>query len=454
MRYGKLAAGLAVLSLLLYACGGQKTAETSAAAETAAAAAPSQEETAAETETSAGETSAAGPELAADSILALLPACEGGAYVGQRDMGEGAEMLVYEAGSDGIFRGYEESLAGAGFEKYDGSELAGNLYSTWTDGSTTASLIYMPEYDSFRIVAEPSGALAPRREDNPDYEAVCEPLMEMISVNFNGGKTNGMCFLYRLSDGSFILTDGGFNQEPCADTIYNEMKRLAPDPDHIVIAAWFMTHSHPDHYAAFKAFSKKYAGQVELEALVYNYPPAEDANVEAVEKGVKAIQDHLPLYAGAREIEAHPGQRFYIRDAVVEMLYTWEQLVPYDKIVGEFNDTSLVFRIELGGETIMQLGDCGTSASVIVENMYKDYLKSDIMQVAHHGHYGASEGLNAYIDAEVVCWPTTVYGKEQREGRSYNLPLKDAEYTYVADDRVITIPLPFDPDRVTEEEVY
>ncbi len=469
------------LTLLLGACGGQQTAQTAETGETtvaeitvgttAGAAAGTTAGTTVETAAGATEAvppaenaagapaeetaaEASGPELAADSILRSLPACEQAVYAGWREMGDGAEMLVYEDSAAESFHHYEEQLAGAGFEKYDGSEMAGNLYSTWTDGETTASLIYMPEYGSFRIVAESAGELAPREEDNPAYETVCEPLMEMVSVNFNGGKSNGMCFLYRLSDGSFILVDGGFNQEPCADAIYNEMKKLAPDPEHIVIAAWFMTHSHPDHYAVFKKFSQKYAGQVTLESCVYNYPAAEDGNVETVEKGVKAMTEHLPLYGDKKVIEAHPGQRYYIRDAVIEMLYTWEQLVPYDKVVAEFNDTSLVFSIELGGEKIMQLGDCGTSASVVVETMYKDYLKSDIMQVAHHGLLGASEGLNTYIAAEVACWPTTQYGMEQRAGNTYNKPLKNAAYTYVAGDCAVRIPLPFDPEQVVQEPIY
>ncbi len=461
MRDKKLAVLLVSASLLLYACGrkGPAAPETTAAVPATEETVLQEETTAAVVESSSAEeetteAAPAGPELAADSILAPLPVCGEAGYVGWKNMGEGAEMLVYEDTGDGSFRAYEEKLSAAGFEEYDDNEMAGNLFSTWTDGETTVSLLYMPDYDSFRIVAEPAGTLPPREEDNPPYEKICEPLMQMISPNFNKAQKGGLCLLFRLSDGSFIIVDGGFNVEECGDALYNELKELAPDPDHIVIAAWFLTHAHSDHCGAFKAFALKYADQVTLETCVYNYPSDEGEVMEFVASRVKALDQCLAMYDGVKTIETHQGQRFYIRDAVVEMIYTWEQLMPYDREIADFNDTSLVFSVELGGEKIMVLGDCGTLASPVVEELYKDYLKSDIIQVAHHGSWGATEGLNRYIGARVALWPTTDQRAATQLKRSYSEPLTHAEHMYVAHTYVFTLPLPFDPDKVIQKEIY
>ena len=89
-------------------------------------------------------------------------------------------------------------------------------------------------------------------------------------------------------------------------------------------------------------------------------------------------------------------------------------------------------------------GDCGESASRLIANLYKSYLNSDIQSVVHHGSTGATAMLNTYIDAEVVLWHTTDANYEAKKNVSYNVPLLNAEYTYIADSRVTVIALPFE----------
>jgi hypothetical protein len=140
---------------------------------------------------------------------------------------------------------------------------------------------------------------------------------------------------------------------------------------------------------------------------------------------------------------------YCIRDAVIEMLYTWEQYPNSMKMLSYFNDTSLVFSVDLGGEHIMQMGDCGPQASKVLEAIYtQDELRADIMQTAHHGYTGASAKLNELIDAPVILWPTTDYKFPIFKADDYNLPLYTRPYIYVADQRVTVVPLPFDADKV------
>lgn len=369
------------------------------------------------------------------------------------DMGDGAELLAIKkvANGDGYAQ-YQEDLEDAGFTLYTENEIGDNHYATWITDEIYVTTMYTPGNQNVRIVAEPAsiGLLPGLESDNVYTDAGVEPAVVMVGVDYDGATNNGMCYLYRLCDGSFIVVDGGFNEKACADAIYETMQALAPDPDNIVIAAWIFSHAHIDHTGGFYKFSATYAKKVTLESVIYNMPASYVFTKADTSVGhLTNLPQHMAMYGDVDFYEAHPGQVYYIRDAVIEMLYTWEQYPNSMKMLSYFNDTSLVFSVDLGGEHIMQMGDCGPQASKVLEAIYtQDELRADIMQTAHHGYTGASAKLNELIDAPVILWPTTDYKFPIFKADDYNLPLYTRPYIYVADQRVTVVPLPFDADKV------
>lgn len=422
-------------------------AEESTAAEESAAEGSAAEGTA------AGEPAAAETEPPVftpeeDSLFAKLPSMEGGTWLESRDMGEGAELLIYESDSDALFEAYGTALAADGFALYAENQIDNNLYATWTDEELTVSLIYLPDYDgTTRVVAEPKGPLPDQQPE--EFEKVCEPAMAMVSADFDRKRRNGMCFVYRTSDGSFIIVDGGFNDKACADAIYHTLTQMAPDPDNIVIAAWFISHAHGDHIGASFAFAENYGDQVTLESFIINFPSEDvftsaDANVQFVER----YKANLRHYPDCRTVEAHPGQVFHIRDAVITMLYTWELYMANEQITW-FNNTSLVFTMELGDSKIIQLGDCGPEESEILTRVYSgDTLDCDIAQVAHHGFLGTTVELNEKLTPDVVLWPTNQVNYKKSKDVPANAVFNAVENCYVAGQEVCMFELPFRADQV------
>ena len=55
----------------------------------------------------------------------------------------------------------------------------------------------------------------------------------------------------------------------------------------------------------------------------------------------------------------------------------------------------------------MFLGDCMQYLCRQIAYIYGDYLKSDVLQVTHHGLIGGEIGLYKYIDPEVCLWSTS-----------------------------------------------
>ena len=102
-------------------------------------------------------------------------------------------------------------------------------------------------------------------------------------------------------------------------------------------------------------------------------------------------------------VRVHTGMRFNIHGAQFEVLYTWEDCFP--DVLNTINDSSVVMRMTLAGRTFMWTGDIQKQASSIIVSIWGDYVKSDYLQLAHHGWYnGGSWEFYRIIEPTVVFW--------------------------------------------------
>lgn len=214
----------------------------------------------------------------------------------------------------------------------------------------------------------------------------------------------GMSYAIRLSDGRFIVIDGGRNFEPDADRLFACLK----DGSHAekpIIAAWIMTHPHRDHFHCFLGFMEKYADAVTIEKFLLNFPEAEDYDhyphlelvadpdypdqkeSDYVLQMWKVIQmRNIPVYT------AHTGQTYQIGDAVCRILACMDDTIHRSQNI---NMSSLVIRMELGGQTILWATDASFSEAKLPEK-YGALLRADILQMPHHGFQCGS------ADAEIA----------------------------------------------------
>ncbi len=391
------------------------------------------------------------------SLFAVLPIYQNGEFIKIQNMGDGAEMLICQSNSADELKTYGLLLKESGFQFYAENQIDDNYYATWTDDQVTVTLLYTPELDySVRIVAEPSGDLPGASPEK--YIKVCDPLMTLVSTNYNGAENSGLCMIYRLSDGTFFIIDGGHNAQECADTIYETLVKLAPDPENIVITAWLITHTHNDHVMALFHFADTYADRVTVKQFISNVPSKEvvlstKANEKNPGRYLEAVEK-----LGAELVEAHPGQIFYLADGVLEILYTWELYPVKASFIDNigYNCTSLVFTLTMNGEKILHLGDCGPISSEVLTTAYsKNTLQAGILQVAHHGHRGATVELNQAISPKVALWATNNMSYTTNKAMSYNKVLEECvEYTYVAGREIYVFSLPFSPDEVEIWSAY
>lgn len=389
------------------------------------------------------------------------------------DMLGGGEMLMFsDVKDDKGLIAYQEELLQWGYTLYAESQMGDCQYSTWINSDTIVTLMYIPVYHRLGIIAEPMRALPTREEDNVYEDLGIENKVIMITCQFMN-RSNGLCAVFQLCDGSFIVVDSGQgwhqrNQsvekdywENNAKELFHVLEEYSPDrdgdgdkdKDDIVIAAWFFTHIHMDHQGGYPSFAQHFADKVTVEQVIFNVPNEEiieefTDGYLAAGKGKEITGEYVDLienitaeyFPEAKLVEAHPGQVYYIRDAVIEMLYTWE--LDWN-MPNRCNSTSSLFTVELGDTKIMVPGDSGESESRLVQNVYKSYLKSDMMFTVHHGSTGATAMLNSYIDPDVVLWPSSQAHYEKMKNTDYNRPLQSADAIYVAGDKVTVITLPY-----------
>ena len=238
------------------------------------------------------------------------------------------------------------------------------------------------------------------------------------SVDANGYALtgiNGMSFVYRLCDGSFIIIDGGFSGTGNADRLYSILEKQANNGE-IVIAAWIFSHDHDDHVGLFHSFSTKYHDQITVEKFIYNFPSAEQSTDGDADRFVTPTI--AQYYPDAVVHKAHTGHVYYIRNAIVNILFAMDayEPLPLSGTVANgdhecnYNCSSMIMQIEVEGVTTMFLGDCQNMETAVLRDMYDESVfKSTIVQAAHHGIWGCdADFYEDYTQATYTVIPLGV----------------------------------------------
>ncbi len=338
------------------------------------------------------------------------PSFDGGVLIGTQDCGYSNIQAYYENCTLEDYSKYCAKLESAGFKLYMENTLAENVHKCYTSKDGMLYVYYVPVENSVRIVSCPDGMynlpqyLAP--EAVPTYDKIATPSITQMSLSYSAGNF-GLCHIITLDDGSFIVYDGGGNSNNDYVALYNTLSSLNKRQDgKIVIAAWILTHEHWDHYTNFSAFCKNYSNKVVLEGMYCNTPSGSFA-YNGYNPNYYMNSDFANLSStlgGVPKYIVHTGMKFYIRNACVEILYTQEDLYPTKLYY--FNDSTMVSRVTVAGQTIAYLGDIRYEGSDRMSDRYKEALECDIVQVSHHGFDGGTIELYRYLNPKTCLWPT------------------------------------------------
>lgn len=324
----------------------------------------------------------------------------------------GAYEAIYNRASLDDYNAYLAKLDADGYKQY-ATNARGDVHSAiYTDGKeNTFHIFYEGGYRQLCVLIEEydEEMLPPKAAS---YTKVCETQFAQVGLEYKYDNKadlknvqNGMCYVWRLEDGRFIIMDGGFSYKDSSGVLLNVLREMAVDPNNIVIAAWIISHFHGDHVGALVSFVKNNLYKATVESLIFNLPTQEQSALDGMNwSGWNSIRTTLVPYNSDMVVyRAHPGQIYHFANAEIEILYTMEMTAPDDLVY--YNTCSLITDVRFGDFNMMMLGDC---SDVTNQNIFKNYgkaLESEVVQVAHHGYQGGSTSLYRMINPIFVFWP-------------------------------------------------
>ena len=323
-------------------------------------------------------------------------------------------------------------------------------------------------------------------------------------------------YVIKTKNNKLIVIDGGIDgtgkeEDPYMPSALRSILCLE-EGEYFEVEAWFISHPHSDHYYELSKCLKNYTkdSNYKINNFYFDLPDIDDYYAARGNLGLTsyAYGDYSKFenfklnfnnYANVNKIDIESESMLWYDDingSVInkdeikwgldievdgvrfEILQTWDYL---DRKGSEdLNETSLVMRAWVEEQSILFLNDLGgfnsdRSSGARLVNTYGEALKSDIVQMAHHGQKGSQKALYDLVDAKVHLWTTPAFvwkypstythlvetrkwvngGKDFVVGNAYNIvaclyeayprdATSIADWTAVKDGMKIT--LPYNPE--------
>ena len=254
---------------------------------------------------------------------------------------------------------------------------------------------YSADYTRIRLRACPVPALA-------GTALYMLPVTEQLNWNI-------MSFVLRTKEGKLVVIDGGHDGERAY--LLSVLRALSPDPAHICVEAWVITHLHGDHYGALLALlrDETMADYLRIGGVYINL--LEEAfyttlGREPIADAPRLCSDLLTLPArlGATVHTVADGDCFAVDELHFCALHTPKMA---DAALMNINDSSVVWQLKVeGGKTVLFLSDAEFVCNNDLLARCRADLAADIVQVGHHGCGNVSRAVYAATGAKRFLWPT------------------------------------------------
>lgn len=206
-----------------------------------------------------------------------------------------------------------------------------------------------------------------------------------------------MGYLLRTKNGKLIVIDGGTKED--AIQLLEQIQENGGKVD-----AWFLTHAHDDHVGAFTQ-------------IINTTNTIEIGNIYVSTNDLTWYEEQEPLRAEFTKEFLQTLDRKDLKEKVIQP--SLNQKIEIDGIQVEIlgiknpeitenagNEQSMVIKFKVGNKSILILGDTGIKSSEKLIKTQRKKLKSDIVQMAHHGQAGATKQLYEMIQPTICLWPT------------------------------------------------
>jgi L-ascorbate metabolism protein UlaG (beta-lactamase superfamily) len=231
---------------------------------------------------------------------------------------------------------------------------------------------------------------------------------------------NGMGYFVQLADGSFIVFDGAYSDQ--SRRLVKAMKELCPEGEKPLVRAWVLSHSHDDHWPTFSQIAKRQTSDITVEYVIFS--PI-DPDVAVAENGDTYfntdVHEDIAKF-GAKTVYAHTGMEFTFCNLKMEVLLSSDDIYKDNVSHGAwfFNNSSTVVRLYDESYSFLVMGDIGKVGAELMLGVYGDYLKSDMIQMAHHGVEDVPVAFYEVAQGSILFYPCSQWLYDQTD-RHYDV---------------------------------
>ncbi len=207
--------------------------------------------------------------------------------------------------------------------------------------------------------------------------------------------------ILQTSQGKLIVVDGGLGVD--GDYLRSQLQARGGH-----VAAWLITHPHGDHVGAlYQILQDERAGipsRLTIDGIYYSFGVPEwytlhDPGEQTMAHSIIGTFEDLPQ-SMLRPVSR--GQVIQVDDVTVQVMND-----RYELSEDKGNNAGIVYKATVNGKTILFLGDMAEAGgNRLLAECGAEALKSDIVQMAHHGQGGVSEEVYKAVNPDICLWPT------------------------------------------------
>lgn len=248
-------------------------------------------------------------------------------------------------------------------------------------------------------------------------------------------------FVFRTKTGKLIVIDGGidgvgYDRAPYLPSALRAIAGVG-EGEYFEVEAWFLSHAHKDHFFELSKMLNAYTKQsnYKINHFYFDYPDFTSASYPSDTNDrahLESLKNGFDRYAKVNGIAVPKNSTYYeeVNGAVINAAAIEKGLdINIDEIRFEIlqtflpnagsviNNNSLVMRAWVEGQSVLFVNDLENVGGAKLLETYGSKLKSDIVQMGHHGVGVRCVEQPVYdaIDAKVHLWcsPNFVWTEPQ-----------------------------------------
>ena len=273
-------------------------------------------------------------------------------------------------------------------------------------GSTSTQMTSIPGGDNGQEVGT-AGSTAAQTVQTPGmadtYTSISTGASGVGELWMLGSATvaQNLSIVIKSPHGKLIVIDGGWEAD--ADKLSSLILQQGGKVD-----AWLITHPHEDHVGALCTILNDTARKIKIDKIYCSLAtPDWYRQVSPTGAGIadQLLSAFTKLPVGTVTNNIGRRTEINIDDVNIRVLNN-RGVYTYNGV----NNSSMVYKIRVSGQSILILGDLAYDGGKdLIKSCTAAELKSDIVQMAHHGQQGVDQDVYALIAPTTCLWPSPAW---------------------------------------------